>query len=449
MNNEHLETNETVDTCEIYCHWEDENWDTLIYSLHHGNCILMLGPDAAVENDGGQPFTESLAGQLAEKIKPEIKQGINCSDLAQVAQHYCIEKGRIDLEARVSAFYNARQNKTTELHRDLAALPFYFIVTTTPDNMFPQALEKQGKEPIIENYNFNGKTKDNVVMGTLERPLVFYLYGTVTEPGSLLLTENDLLDFLVSLISRKPPLQDNIRSQLQEERKTLLFLGFGFRHWYLRILLHVLQGRNKGSRSFAMEHFTPEHISELQRNIFFFKNSDYKIHIFDQELNGFARELREKFEQSSPTCVPRQRKTRIPGVFICHANEDKDYAALLFKKLKEAGLNPWLDKENLRGGDDWNSRIEKTLKSVDYFVVLQSNSLSKKYEGFVNREIYTALDRQKNFRKFIRFIIPVKIEECRLMEEFERLQTIDLTDESNIKKLISTIKRDFDKRGDW
>lgn len=432
-----------------YCDWEPENWDTLIYAIRKNNCILMLGPDAAAEAVNGthRPLTEILANQLAEKIKPEIKKEINPSDLAQVSQQYFMEKGRFDLEARVAAFYNERLELTSDLHNNLAALPFYFTVTTTPENMFPEALRKEKKEPIMGRYNFKGKAPEKVRMGTVEKPLVFYLYGTVEEPGSLLLTENDLLDFLVALISKSPGLQDNIRSELQAENKSFLFLGFGFRHWYLRILLHVLQGGNRKSRSFAMEQFTPEHAAELQRNVFFFKRSDYKIHIFKQELNRFAGELREKFEGSSPDCTPRFMDAKAPEVFICHANEDKSYAASLYAKLEEAGIKPWLDKKNLRGGDDWNSRIEKTIKTVDYFVVLQSNSLAKKHVGYVNREINTALDRQKEFMKGFCFIIPVKIEECPLREDLARLQTIDLTNETNIKELISTIKRDFEKRG--
>ena len=432
-----------------YCDWEDENWDTLIYSLHQNNCILMLGPDAATEEVNGRhrPLTEILANELAEKIDPGIKKELNPSDLAQVAQQYCMEKGRLDLEARVSAFFNARLNLTSDFHKNLAALPFYFIVTTTPDNMFPEALKKGGKEPAVEGYNFKGGTSGYIEMGTIENPLLFYLYGTVTEPASLLLTENDLLDFLVSLISKNPPLQDNIRSELQDESKSFLFLGFGFRHWYLRILLHVLQGRRKGSRSFAMEQFTPESAVDLEQNAFFFKKNDYKIYIFKQELNRFAEQFRERFEQSSYTGFSRRNEVNAPKVFICHANEDKNYAAGLYNKLEKAGLRPWLDKEKLRGGDHWDKHIRRTIKQVDYFIVLQSKALAKKQIGYVNREINIALDRQEEFRRSTLFIIPVNIEECQRMEELEHLQTIDLTEEANMSKLITTIKRDFERRG--
>ena len=46
------------------------------------------------------------------------------------------------------------------MHRDLAALPFYFTITTTPDSMLINALvenKENKKEPVSNWYNFNGE----------------------------------------------------------------------------------------------------------------------------------------------------------------------------------------------------------------------------------------------------------------------------------------------------
>ena len=433
-----------------YCDWEDENWEALIYAIKKNKCILMLGPDTAIEKVGGQPrlLTESLANQLAEKLKSETRKRINSNDLAQVSQYYAIEKGHNTLKVRAESFYKEKQDLCSDLHRDLAALPFYFTITTTPDAMLVNALEKNKKEPVINWYNFNGENPGMVQMGTVEKPLVFYLYGSVSEPESLMLTENDLLDFLVALSSEKWPLPNNIRSELKNGDKSFLFMGFGFKHWYLRILLHVLQGGNKkNSRSFALEKFPPDNTADLQRTVFFFKKSDYKIHIFKEDFNDFAAQLRERFGQCSPTVISRFEAANEPEVFICHASEDKDYAAALYEKLKHAGIRPWLDRENLRGGDEWDRKIRDTIKKVDYFAVLQTKELANKTIGYVNREINIALDRREEFQRgTTRFVIPVKIEPCPLREDLKRLQTIDLIDKANIKTLIDTIQRDFEKR---
>lgn len=430
--------------------WKKKDWDTLIYAINQNNCILMLGPDTAVETVDGQPrlLTESLTNQLVEELEPDTPKTFNPSDLAQVSQYYEEEIGRNSLETIAASFYKEKQGLCSDLHRNLAALPFYFTITTTPDSMLIHALKENNKEPVINWYNFNGENLGMVQMGTVEKPLVFYLYGAMDEPESLMLTENNLLDFLVALSSGKRPLPGNIRSELRDEKKIFLFLGFGFRHWYLRILLHVLQGpQTKSSRSFALEKFLPENNAELQSTAFFFKKKDYKIHIFKEDFNGFARQLKDRFEPCSPAAISRMEAAKKPEVFICHASEDKDYAAALYKKLEQAGIRPWLDKENLQGGDEWDRKIRDTIKQIDYFVVLQSQALANKTIGYVSREINIALDRQEEFQRgTTRFVIPVKIEPCPLRDDLKHLQTIDLIDEANVKTLIDTIQRDFEKR---
>lgn len=455
--------------------WEDDEWDILIRTIKRGDCILMLGPDASLEkvkgeeNEDFRPLNEILAKELAERIKTDEVEGkikprvdlhkIDHANLAQVAHYYCIvmETGRDNLEARAEKFYEKRMQLTSELHEDLAALPFYFTVTSCPDRMFYNALEKYGKKPVVEQYNFHGTSPGMVEMGSVEEPLLFNLYGTIDDPDSLVLTENDLVDFLVAVVSGNPPLPIRVISELHESKKSFLFLGFGFEHWYLRVLLHVLQGDKKRTHSFALEQFSKiANEDEFQQTILFFEQSECKIHIYTKELKTFVKDLRERYEKvikrdedNSRPEIPRKPSPVEPGptVFICHANENKDFASFLYEKLEAEGFKPWLDKESLRGGDEWNNVIKKAIeKEIDYVVVLQSNDLAKKIDGYVNEEIKMALDRQKRFRHGIRFIIPVKIEACNLLEELEHLQAIDLSGKKNIEKLIITIRRDQKKR---
>lgn len=435
--------------------WDEEDWSTLIYTIQRGNCILMLGPEAAVEDVDGRdrPCSEVLAHQLADKIGSKTQSwNLDPCNLAQVAHWYCMETGRTDLEVKVSSFYNERRTIANEMHMDLATLPFSLIITSTPDTMFCEALKKGGKPPIIERYNFRGQNPDIVPKGSVEKPLVFYLYGTVDEPESMVLTENDLLDFLMAVVLKNPPLPNNIMSELRNKNNSLLFLGFGFKNWYLRILLRVLQGRGKESRSFALEPHAPGCAEDYESAILFYRKSDYKIQIHHQEIHQFVKELKERFTKSTPigTATSAGDKPQLPGaptVFICHASEDKEQASRLYEQLEAAGLRPWLDKENLRGGDLWDQHIERAIKKeVDYFIVLQSHALAEKEVGYVNKEIRMALDHQMNFRFGLRFIIPVKVEEAPLLEELEALHAIDLSNQNSVSELVRTINRDQQRR---
>ena len=74
--------------------------------------------------------------------------------------------------------------------------------------------------------------------------------------------------------------------------------------------------------------------------------------------------------------------------------------------------------------------------------------MTTKTESYFNKEIRLALKRQEYFMDGICFIIPTKVEECPLLEleGLEDLQTIDLTNKENVEDLISTIKRDQQRR---
>ncbi|NIM17537.1 MAG: TIR domain-containing protein [Candidatus Aminicenantes bacterium] len=426
--------------------WDEEDWKTLVFAIQQNDCILILGPDIATEvvevESQRRTLTEILAEEMAGEIHVKGVEKINTSDLAQMAQYYCKEKGRMSLKRKVSSFYEKKMALSSDLHEIIAELPFYFVVTTTHDNMLIKAMKEKGRKSVAERYHFKGQNPKKVAMGTVEKPLVFYLYGSVGESDSLVLTENDLLDFLVALTSKKPPMAPNVLSELHNEDKCFLFLGVGFRHWYQRILLYVLQMRKKGSHSFAMERFIPDDESQLEQIVFFFRKSDYKINILGMSFIEFAEQLRDRLSSSRP---PEKYKDG-PQVFICHAHEDQEYASKMYEKFKTAGLRPWLDKEELRGGDLWDKMIIDTIREVDYVVVLQSKSMIAKVESYVFKEINCALERQSKFQDMFRFIIPVIIDGSPLLKKLESIQSIKISDKENIENLISTIRSDFEKR---
>ncbi len=58
--------------------------------------------------------------------------------------------------------------------------------------------------------------------------------------------------------------------------------------------------------------------------------------------------------------APQTRDT----VFVTHAApEDNDFALWLSSKLAIAGYRVWVDKQRLRGGDDFWSEIDRMLRN--------------------------------------------------------------------------------------
>jgi len=440
------------------CKWSEEDWNVLVQNINNDKCILMLGPEAAVAKLDGQPkpLSHSLANLLFKDVDSRFKEHIDPSNLMEVAQYYCLQK-EIDsyhVKVKIRNFYSLhRSSFSGSFHFDLAALPFYLSIHSSPDEMFASALKEQHKHPKTGWYNYKNKQSTMMYIGTRVEPMLFYLYGFIDDENSLVATENDLLDFLVSIMT-KNSLPDRLINELQAPDKSLLFLGFGFKHWYLRILLHILEIKKKDNHSFAMEDFTPRSAAEFKSTVLFYKQGTCKIHFFEGGFEEFAAELRRRFEakvgaDASTADIPIREEKR-PRVFICHASEDKSFASSLYEQLKAAGLEPWLDKENLRGGDRWDEVIQRAIKKeIDYFLVLQSKTLQKKIgdKCYVNKEIYEALDQQKMYPPNTRFIIPLKIDECERLEVLKDIQSEAIDTQDKIAELIRLIDRDYKKRG--
>ncbi|HEY5706557.1 MAG TPA: toll/interleukin-1 receptor domain-containing protein [Terrimicrobiaceae bacterium] len=444
---------------------EDQDWWTLLRSIQEGQCILFLGPGVAIDplDPTGDPLPVRLARKLTEKLKQLGKgdQVIAPSDLAHVAQTYQREMRtrRAGLEFAATEFYKPYRDQTTPLHQDLAALPFNLCISTTPDHFLLNAFSKTpGKKPMYDFYHFQPdpkRPKEVQPPPPDSRPLVYGHYGSVDMPHSLVLSENDLLDFLVNVTRNSPPLNLYVASRLREPRASFLFMGFGFRHWYVRILLHVLKAHEPGMPSLALEGADFFSHPERQETALFFSKG-HMIYFHDVPWTNFAADLRERFEKDAAASGPdliasnEQLGPEAPVAFLCHENRDKPYAEQLGSQLQTYGIKIWLDKQSLRGGDRWPNLIGEVLeKHTDYVVVLQSPQMLDKPESYCFLEIDLALKRQPKFAPGVRYLIPAITEadpRLPLPNLGSTFHSIDLTAPGEIDALAQTILEDWKKR---
>lgn len=64
-------------------------------------------------------------------------------------------------------------------------------------------------------------------------------------------------------------------------------------------------------------------------------------------------------------------------IFLAHANEDKAQVFELYDRLKQQGYQPWLDKKDLQGGQNWRLEIPKAIKTSDVFIACLSQILQR------------------------------------------------------------------------
>ena len=102
------------------------------------------------------------------------------------------------------------------------------------------------------------------------------------------------------------------------------------------------------------------------------------------------------------------------AVFLSYASQDADAALRICEALREAGIEVWFDRSELRGGDAWDSQIKKQIHDCALFLPLISAHTTARTEGYFRREWNLAKRRLLDRADDVAFLVPVVIDEtCR------------------------------------
>jgi hypothetical protein len=420
--------------------------------IRNDACILLLGPGVAFdpEDRNSTPLSIKLAQVLAGQLN-STSEAMGEGYLTHVAPMYQRENDRVSLELEVEDFYRSYAGRTTDVHRRLAALPISLCIDLTPAGLMSKAYDEAGKTPVRDFYGSDKGQAISLIVFTPRRPLVYELFGSLDDSASLLLTENDLLDFLVNVAKNTPSLPKDLTSRFSDPKTSFLFLGFGFQHWYLRILLHVLKADgDRKNLSLALEDAAFfEHPEQPQTALFY--SDQHRIQFRYASWQAFTEELSHRFHnevQSQPERpTPATAPTDAPTVFLCHCSEDAEAVEAISAKLQHLGVNTWVDRQNLRGGDHWDRLLGKAIHEwVDYVIVLETPAMLSRTESYYYKEIDLALERARGFRQGARFIFPAQLEACERLEELAHLQRTDLILPNGLEKLVQVIRDDWTLR---
>jgi hypothetical protein len=144
--------------------------------------------------------------------------------------------------------------------------------------------------------------------------------------------------------------------------------------------------------------------------------------------------------------MPEPRKLR---VFLCHASQDKPIVRELYQQLLAEGwIDPWLDKEKLLPGQDWELEIEKSVKTADVVIVCLSKESVEK-EGYYQKEIRKVLDVADEKPEGTIFIIPLRLNNCQIPHRLAKWQYEDYFPieqrEKAYKRLLQSLRTRFNQ----
>ncbi|WP_066361719.1 SIR2 family NAD-dependent protein deacylase [Herbidospora mongoliensis] len=230
---------------------KEADWKRLVFQLSKGACTPFLGAGAC---DGILPSGRQLSRKLAEDGQYPFHDKDN---LTKVTQFLAMRFGEsVHVKEMISE--ELRVSRTPDFddpqdpHGLLAKFPLPVYLTTNYDDFIFQSLKWVGKDPSVAMCRWNEGIEGNAEIfqeeagwnPRPESPLVYHLHGRLDTPSSLVVTEDDYIEFITNLAHDRaaetpvmlPPV---ILGALTT--RSLLFVGYSLQDWNFRVLFNGLQ----------------------------------------------------------------------------------------------------------------------------------------------------------------------------------------------------------------
>jgi hypothetical protein len=162
----------------------------------------------------------------------------------------------------------------------------------------------------------------------------------------------------------------------------------------------------------------------------------------NKRYDGIYRSYRIEWHDPNPQLMGEAHKIPHPSalqVFLCHSSGDKTAVRRLHNDILTLGFSPWLDELKLLPGQDWKVEIKKAIQKTDVVIVCLSNKSITK-SGFVQAEIKYALDVADEQPEGTIFIIPLRLEECKVPDNLSKWQRVDYYKEDGRDRLQHALR---------
>jgi hypothetical protein len=278
---------------------EERDWNLLLRRIEAGKCTPFLGAGACF---GVLPLGSDIAQEWAQEHDYPLEYR---RDLARVAQFLAVRYDPMFPKEEILRRFLRNVDppdftQPDEPHGVLASLPLPVYMTTNYDDFMVQALKSRHRDPKRELCRWNEYVKDQPSIFDAEpgfrstevNPVVFHLYGHNEVPASLVLTEDDYLDFLVN-ISRDQTLLP-LRIQMALTGASLLFIGYQLTDRSFQVLYRGLVSSMEASlrRISVAVQLSPEDQDVQNYLAEYFGSINLKV--YWGTAKEFSKELRER-----------------------------------------------------------------------------------------------------------------------------------------------------------
>jgi hypothetical protein len=409
-------------------------WDNLLDYIQDRTVIPVIGSELVTVREGDRdvPLYRWIASRLAGDLElpaAELPEDFGLNDV--VSLHLRRRGEREELYAQIHRMLRKAALTPSESLRTLAGIPgFDLFISLTFDSLLADAIG--GAQQI--SYSPNSVRDLACPKGELRQPAVFHLLGRASASPDYAICDDDLLEFVHAMQDK----QRQPKTLFDELRGNhLLILGCNFGDWLARFFLRTARNLELSQKRRRWDVLVGDRIAQDTRLTEFLRSFSPDTRVVPWTATQFITELAARWHAQHPAAAPsvepvvREEGPSVPAgaIFISYASEDLEAASRLAEGLRAAGLEVWLDKDELQWGNDWGRSIRRGVEGCSLFLpVISRHSLSEENRRrYFWREWNAADDFAQGLAPDEAYILPVVIDDTRidrahLLDSFKRAQ---------------------------
>lgn len=272
----------------------DRQWEYLLARLAEEEALLFIGP-GILPFPGFDSLEDALCQYLQERSAEERSPFIEKfyrDDKFFMLDERQKHKSLWNFMSYYSDFFKEHDKELEEARsvlRKLAEIPFSTIITLSPNTLLEEAF---GSDLAFHTDFYNKKQKPQpYVPGRKEDPLIYYMRGKMTVDESMVISHNDLFDYLESIYEAKS-LDSEFKKYLTNS-KYYIFLGLPLESWYMQLLMRLFEFHLEMPQIVALKKFGERF---MERKALY--EDLYRVEFHDSKSIDFIDQLHDRCEEA-------------------------------------------------------------------------------------------------------------------------------------------------------
>lgn len=224
---------------------ETIDWTDILDSIEADSCVLFVGP-YAFKNEEGDTIEQALGKYLKlDKVDEGTHRRIKRFYKDDGLFFFKKEGYQDRVAGMIRQFYEDEFRPQADMIQKIAQIPFSLIVNLNPDKFIQNTFDSPevGLPYYHDFYDKSGEIPKKYIQPKGSKTLIYNLLGYVGKEESLILTHDNLFDYLQSLFAENKMHKD-LKSYIQNAH-AYVFLGLPIDKWYTQLLLRLLKLNQK------------------------------------------------------------------------------------------------------------------------------------------------------------------------------------------------------------